>query len=801
MKLRLISLAMAAIMSLSFGIVSASAEESEPYPSNLLAFEGAEGGGRFTSGGRGGEVYVVNTLEDYNPETETPIPGSLRDAVSGDNRIIVFDVSGVINLKDSLLITKRKNLTIAGQTAPGNGITVYGFETNISNSNNIIIRYMRFRPGADNIYAGDSMDALWGRSQKNVMIDHVSASWSTDETMSVYRGENMTVQWSIIAESLTMSGHTKGRHGYGAIMGGVNTTYHHNLIANHTSRNPRMGGGTPEADDNDHIARFDLVNNVIYNWGFNGCYGGGRSETNFYNNYLKPGMGTRESVKAQIIDAGEKNKPGYFYVNGNVLEGNDEVTADNSKGIKVSEDSAPFTQIVDKRFEMDANTPGALNVTDAETAYNEVIAKAGATYPKRDALDARILAEVKNGTGVFANRHEEVGGLPYTEEIKREKDWDTDHDGIPNYWEVQNGLNPNDPKDSALIADNGYANIENYFNSIVDFNYIPENPEVKISNIENNALAAANYDFTVKADVTDADGIAKVDFYLGDEVVGTVTEAPYELKYNLADGTYNISVQAQDTNGNCTQSDKVTVHASVPDGVEGYTSADIGTPAVKGTSSASYTNKGMYLTVKGAGKISGKEDSFHYTYKKLDGDGEIIAKLDYITPVDNHAFSGIMIRESAEPDAKAVAVGISHTKAYEWKEYVEELGKETTLYRNAFGAYMVCRYETGADFDTIDENLDSLDAAEKSGVALLKDIAFKNFDEYNGYYLKLVRKGNDFTSYVSPDGKDWTELGKRTVEMPNVVLAGFAADGNQQANEIHNYNTAKFSNIQINKTN
>ncbi|MCC8098358.1 MAG: Ig-like domain-containing protein [Eubacterium sp.] len=791
MKRKILALTMACIMAL--GTCSyVGAEERAEVPSDLLAFEGAEGGGRFTSGGRGGEVYIVNSLEDYDPDTEKPIKGTFRDAVSGSNRIIVFDVSGVIELKDTLRINS-KNLTIAGQTAPGDGITIYGFETNISNAENIIIRYLRFRPGADNIYAGDSMDAIWGRSAKNIMIDHLSTSWSTDETMSIYRAENMTVQWSIVAESLTMSGHTKGRHGYGAIMGGVNTTYHHNLIANHTSRNPRMGGGTPEADDNDHIALFEMSNNVIYNWGFNGCYGGGRAQVNFTKNYVKPGPGTRERDQSQIIDAGEANTPGWFYVNGNVLEGNEAVTNDNSLGIKVSDAAADWTEIVDTKFEMDGNSADALRVTDAGTAYEEVIAKAGATYPKRDALDARILTEVKNGTGEFANRHEDVGGLPYTETVTREEGWDTDNDGIPDSWELENGLDPNDSKDSALIADNGYANIENYFNSIVDMEYVPSNPVVSISNLENNAIVSPGLPFTVEASAEDDDGIEKVEFYVGEEVVATATKAPYQAKLTLADGSYNVSVKATDKLGNQTQSDKISIHANSANKLVGYTTKDIGEPNVEG---AAYSLNGE-VVVKGSGKISGTDDNFHYAYKTLSGDGEITVKLDYITPVDNHAFAGIMIRETADTDSKAVALGISHTKAYEWKEYDVTAGKDVTMYRNAFGAYLVCRYETGGEFDQIDENLDSLDAAEASGVALVKDIAFKDYDNYNGYYLRLKRSGDTFTAYVSAHGTSWTEVGSRTVDMNKNVLVGFAVDANKQANNINNYNTAKFSEITI----
>ncbi len=197
----------------------------------VLAFPGAEGGGMYTSGGRGYDVYEVTTLEDYGA-SETPIKGSLRDAVSQGNRTIVFRVSGTIHLKQQLKI-EQKNLTIAGQTAPGDGITVADFGTDISGSENIIIRYMRFRPGSANLET--EPDAFGGRDVKNAMIDHISTSWSVDETLSFYRNENTTLQWSIISESLYISGHAKGRHGYGGIWGGENATFANNLIASHTA--------------------------------------------------------------------------------------------------------------------------------------------------------------------------------------------------------------------------------------------------------------------------------------------------------------------------------------------------------------------------------------------------------------------------------------------------------------------------------------------------------------------------------------------------------------------------------------
>ncbi|MBQ8941925.1 MAG: hypothetical protein IJ062_08805 [Firmicutes bacterium] len=780
MKKRIISSLLAAMFIMgNFTAVNAE--------SKILAFPGAEGGGMFASGGRGGEVYVVTTLADYDPETEMPIEGTFRDAVSKDNRIVVFNVSGVIDLKAPMRI-HGKNITIAGQSAPGNGITLYGYETNMSLAENVILRYMRFRPGAKNVHRGDSMDALWGRGMKNMIVDHVSASWSTDETLSLYRAENMTVQWSIISESLAMSGHTKGRHGYGAIWGGVNTTYHHNLIANHTSRNPRMGGGTPEADDNDHIANFDIRNNVIYNWGFNTCYGGGRANTNFVYNYEKPGPGTRDEVRDRVIDCGEKNKPGGFYVFGNVLEGNKEVSEDNSKGIYIAEDAKEFTTIADKEFDVEAAKH--VHTDTPEQAYKLVLAKAGAVYPKRDALDARIIAEVKNDTGRFSNLDEQVGGLPFTEEIHRPEDFDKDLDGIADEWELAHGLDPKDKSDSRLLCQDmsGYTNIEVYLNSLVDMNYAPQNPSVMLSRPANNDIYTLGD--SVKMTAVVSEDVEKVEFYNGAEIISVDEEAPFEAELKgLADGTYFISAKAFSSNGLQTQSDANAIHINTYD-LKGWSQRNIGAPAVKGNASGD----GVY-TVKGSGKIGDKADSCYFMYRTLVGDGEISAKIDSITAVDNHAFSGLMIRESLNSDAKTIALGLSHTKPYEWKETDPQTGKSTTYYRNAFGIYMVGRYTTGGVFDQIAEDLDSLDKAKAANVALKNDIPFKDKGEFLGYYVKLRREGDTFISYTSKDGKEWEELAKRTVKMGERVYMGIAVDGNKVNNKLDNLNTAKFSDV------
>src|SRR5690606_1901693 len=249
-----------------------------------LAFPGAEGFGRFATGGRGGEVYNVTTLDDDGE-------GSLRKGiVKRGPRIIVFAVSGTINLKSPLDIN-RGDLTIAGQTAPGDGITIAGYPVAVK-ADNVIIRYLRFRLGDVNAVVDD---ALKGRGIENVIIDHCSISWATDENTSFYDTRNFTFQWNILAEALNSSVHNKGDHGYGGIWGGVNASFHHNLLASNNSRNPRFSGSKTTANSADEFV--DFRNNVIFNWGENSTYGGESGTYNVINNYYKPGPATSNSKK------------------------------------------------------------------------------------------------------------------------------------------------------------------------------------------------------------------------------------------------------------------------------------------------------------------------------------------------------------------------------------------------------------------------------------------------------------------------------------------------------------------------
>ncbi len=456
--------------------------------SQQLAFPTAEGYGKFTKGGRGGKVFEVTNLNDSGP-------GSLREAIEANGpRTVVFRVSGTIALKSDLRI-KNPYITIAGQTAPGDGIALRAYPLLID-ADEVIIRYIRVRLGDE---SGDDTDALTSRFTKNLILDHVSASWSVDETMSIYHGENVTVQWCIISESLYMSNHKKGSdHGYGGIWGSNYSTYHHNLIASHSSRNPRFASGCQNVD---------YRNNVVYNWGYKSTYGGetvqlkdeekfGFSNINMVANYYKPGPATVVGeVSYQLADPWSRNGEadyGKWFIAENLMEGSPEVTADNWKGVSPSltriagvQEAKTGNYEAIQGLKLSEPWPAmAINQQSAKEAFQSVLASAGANLPKRDAVDSRITDEVLKGyatyegptyktkhkvadsskkTGIIDSQTD-VGGWP---ELKSAPaPLDTDHDGIPDAWEDQNKLNKKDPKDGNHLSSDGYTMLEKYLNSI-----------------------------------------------------------------------------------------------------------------------------------------------------------------------------------------------------------------------------------------------------------------------------------------------------------------------------------------------
>lgn len=449
-------------------VPSAIAQQDDQRP---IAFPGADGFGKYTTGGRGGAILVVTNLNDKGT-------GSLRAALETKKpAIIVFAVSGTIHLESPLSI--HSNTTIAGQSAPGDGICIADHPVSLK-GNNIIVRYMRFRMGdryanKGKVEGAGSDDAFSGFKRNNIIIDHCSLSWSTDEAFSVYAGDSVTLQWNLISEPLNYSYHfEKGdtdfeNHGYGAIWGGLHASFHHNLFAHCNSRTPRFNGTRHTAIEN-----CDFRNNVIYNWGNNNVYAGEGGSYNIVNNYYKYGPDTKKSVKFRVANPFKREDIpfGRWYIDGNYVDGSEQVSANNWLGV-----------VMDKGDEEDAakaklSQPFAFMIGRTESAveaYQSVLEKVGASF-KRDTLDQRIISNVQNRTGRIIDVQ---GGFAHGTSYNESKSaWpdlkalpaaaDIDKDGMPDEWETANGLNPSDATDAGKTSlHRFYTNIEVYLNSLV----------------------------------------------------------------------------------------------------------------------------------------------------------------------------------------------------------------------------------------------------------------------------------------------------------------------------------------------
>jgi len=464
---------------------------------DVPAFPGAEGAGKFTFGGRGGKVFVVTNLDDSGP-------GTLREAVeSAGPRIVVFNVAGIIHLKMPLFV-KAPYLTIAGQTAPGDGVCVAG-ESTLIDTHDVVIRYMRFRRGNTSVFDRD--DALGGNPIGNIIVDHCSCSWGGDENLSMYRhivetnGENakfptlnITLQWNISSEALNTY-----NHAFGATWGGRNSSFHHNLFANNTARNPSIG----------MTYDFNFVNNVLFNWRHRTVDGGDKdSAYNIINNYHKPGPAVNPGPIGYRIfqPSATQKKPdliSYFgkaYVAGNVVEGNADVTKDNwNGGVQFANGGSkddPDTSATDatkaliEKVRVEKPFPmAAVTMTSATNAYNSILENAGATLPHRDPVDLRIIETVKTGKvsspgkiftppsmkGIAKNDIgtagngiitdvSQVGGYP---EYHGAPAKDLGPDGIPLWWKNKFKLDAND---AALaqkdLQGDGYTVIEKFLNGL-----------------------------------------------------------------------------------------------------------------------------------------------------------------------------------------------------------------------------------------------------------------------------------------------------------------------------------------------
>ena len=458
----------------------------------LVSFPGAEGAGKYTLGGRG-TAAVPTTVYEVTSLADTNTPGTLRYALSqsataAPHRTVVFRVCGTIHLLTQLRIPA--NTTIAGQTAPGDGICLADRPVTV-NGNNVIVRFLRFRMGDryQNIGMVDgagSDDAFGGRFTLHTMIDHCSVNWSTDEAMSFYQGDSITLQWNLVSEPLDYSYHFEAgdtdfeRHGYGGVWGGKHSTFHHNLMAHARGRNPRFsgsGGFTPVVAGTENA---DFRNNVIYNWGGYSTNGGEGGNYNMVNNYYKwgPSTGTGNTsgvaIKSMIFyPFFNATLPfPHAYLSGNYVDGYPNVTRNNWLG--VAPGSAPRSDTSRVKVTMPfATVP--LPTQTAQDAYAAVLNQAGCVLPARDVLDQRIINDVRNRTGAIIDVQ---GGFPahVTPYSVSQVAWpvlscgtapiDSDHDGMTDTYELANGLNPNSATDRQTIAANGYTNLENYLNGI-----------------------------------------------------------------------------------------------------------------------------------------------------------------------------------------------------------------------------------------------------------------------------------------------------------------------------------------------
>ena len=563
------------------------------------AFPGAEGFGRYVSGGRGGNVYHVTSLADDGTE------GTLRWALGKSGaKTIVFDVSGTIHLQSSLDIAIG-NVTIAGQTAPGDGICVADYPVAIK-ANNVIVRYMRFRLGNKNVLlnGADGWDAFGGMDQENIIVDHCSVSWSIDECLSVLGNKNTTVQWCLVAQSLVNSGHSKGAHGYGGNWGGSGASFHHNLIAHHGSRTPRLGPRpTTQLDE-----RMDMRNNVIYNFGGNGCYGGEGMTVNIVNNYYKPGPGTSTDKKGyRIAGIGIRTQsyvdtyPAYapalhlwgkYFVTGNYNTKYSSVNNDNwTYGIinQIDASGCDGTFTAETKDSIKLAEPMdfvATTTHSADDAYDRVLDYAGASL-SRDSFDELMVSDARNGAASYTGKGLSKGFVNSQDDNRpadAADDWsawptlnstaapiDTDGDGMPDEWEKSNGLDPSDPSDGKTIGTDGYSNLENYLNSLVAditekqneggelLGFVEEEEETPVASTYDLTPEIANGDWTFSNGFSITNGSGK-GYSTGSScgIKGIKYSNNVEYAIQIPDG---ISITGIDIQGYCNE-----------DNVDGYLS-------------------------------------------------------------------------------------------------------------------------------------------------------------------------------------------------------------------------------------
>ncbi|PQO35100.1 GDSL-type esterase/lipase family protein [Blastopirellula marina] len=425
----------------------------------LLAFPTAEGYGRFAQGGRGGRVLHVTNLDDAGP-------GSLRAAVEAEGpRTVVFDVAGLITL-ESPLVVRNPYLTVAGQTAPGKGICLRKYNFGLYGTHDVIIRYLRVRPGD---ISGETLDGMGMAYSDHCILDHCSISWTIDEAFSSRGGKNITLQRTLISEALNAAGHRKyppgTQHGYAASIGGMIGSFHHNLLADCAGRNWSLAGGLDKQKR--HTGWLDLRNNVVFNWK-DRATDGGAQRVQFVNNYYKPGPATQKffAIRPEL-EWVDLYGPQQYYIAGNVVAGHAEASEPLSGFVGWKQ--TPLAEyVVDQPF-----FESHIRTQSAAEAYESVLQDVGCNRPQLDEHDARILREVASGECQYRGSQTDLPGLPDSQadvggwetypEVRRPNDWDTDQDGLPNAWEREHQLDPHNPADGNQDRNaDGYTNLEEY---------------------------------------------------------------------------------------------------------------------------------------------------------------------------------------------------------------------------------------------------------------------------------------------------------------------------------------------------
>lgn len=802
---KVISIISAAALTATLAVPVSAADAAK---APLLAFPGAEGGGKYTTGARGADNIEVYHVTNLNADGE----GSLKDAVSQPGRIVVFDVSGVIEIPEKLRFD-QPNITVLGQTAPGDGITVSGADIGLY-ADNTIIRYLRVRP--TDVNDGEP-DGLGGRWIDNIIVDHCSVSWGVDELITVYAGsredtaknpdripsKNTTVQYCIGSEALRMSSHIKGAHGYGGITGGELSSFHHNLMAHNDSRNPRL-------DRN--LLSTDVANNVIYDWGINTIYGGEPysynkqeefskpefvSNVNIRDNYYKYGPSTKDNgdhVRSRVFEVTNDGTVEYngemlksnVYVENNYVWGDEATTVNNWN----HNDTVKNQDKVNRLSEPVDMGEYAVPAEDAQAAYEKVLATAGATLPRRDSIDARVVADVKNGTGRIINQEEEVGGFSGVKPETRVFE-------IPAEWKAENNMGS--AKETDIVQDGefaGYTWIEAYVNDWTAAQENPTNPKITVVTPSVSSYAAAvdisegkgswavmtvddTIDYQAVSEAVGGYKLTKRELYDGTKLLKTDDIALAERdrsEYSvnggeLGKGAHYLFTRVYNERGESTDSPVSIVYVNGT-GLDGmiFDTKQIGESSFDGQGTAWYDASADTYAVAGSGNVGGEADGCQFAYGIVSGDFTVTAKIEEIPKFENGALSGIMIRESLKPDSDMVMLGDG------WLKGGENITVHTRFDGNAEQKFMPLEDGTEAN--------NSSNKYPMPG------------------YLKMERKGDALTLSVSNDGKDWSDNDRKpmTIDitgMDKTLYIGLATDSNDALTMVPYYSQAKFSGFSV----